>query len=161
MPTRSITIRRWTRYLISAPNLDEFWIVDHHTTTEEARGPAGDLLYRWGNPRAYGRGGPEDRQIGFQHDVQWIPPGYPGAGNILMYSNRQQFTPAGADEPVDYSRVVEITPPLQADGRYTLDAGAGLWSRRAAHGAMTVCRIIPSSRATSPVCSGSPMAIPW
>ena len=45
----------------------EAWIIDRSTTTSEAAGHSGgkggkggDLLYRWGNPRAYRAGTPED-----------------------------------------------------------------------------------------------------
>ncbi|MBT6492731.1 MAG: hypothetical protein HOK97_23370, partial [Deltaproteobacteria bacterium] len=44
--------------LLSVHNTNEILVIDHNTTTEEAAGPAGDILYRWGNPAAYGRGGP-------------------------------------------------------------------------------------------------------
>ena len=49
--------------VISSPEFNEIWILDHGTTTAEAKGHAGgrrgkggDLLYRWGNPRAYRAG---------------------------------------------------------------------------------------------------------
>ena len=65
----------------------EFWIIDHGTTTAQAaghtggrRGRGGDLLYRWGNPRAYRAGTKADRKLFAQHNAHWIPKGLPGAG---------------------------------------------------------------------------------
>ena len=49
--------------ILSVPTFNEVWVIDHSTTTQEAAGrtggrsgKGGDLLYRWGNPQAYGRG---------------------------------------------------------------------------------------------------------
>jgi hypothetical protein len=115
--------------VLSVREFNEVWVVDHSLTTEEAKGPAGDLLYRWGNPRAYQRGTEEDRQISFQHDAQWVPSGYPGEGNIIIFSNRHNFAsslPMQAEEDldgVDYSKIVEFTPPLQPDGTYLIEEG--------------------------------------
>ncbi len=104
---------------ISAREFHEVWIVDHSISTEEAAGPAGDLLYRWGNPRAYRQGDETDKYYFFQHDVQWVPQGLPGAGNIIAYSNRHP-----TDDPaIFYSTVVEFTPPLLDDGTYALEDG--------------------------------------
>jgi hypothetical protein len=54
--------------LISVHNFSEFWVIDHSTSTAQAAshkggkyGKGGDLLYRWGNPRAYGGGTKKDR----------------------------------------------------------------------------------------------------
>ena len=77
-------------------------------------GKGGDLLYRWGNPAAYGRGTPRDRQLFQQHDAQWIPDGYPGAGHILIFNN-------GLDR--GYSTVEEIVPPMDSRGHYLLETG--------------------------------------
>ena len=80
----------------------------------EAATEAGDLIYRWGNPQAHARGGPEDQILWGQHDALWIPEGRPGAGNITVYNN-------GNDRPEGtYSTVEEITPPLLEDGTYEL-----------------------------------------
>ncbi|MCH2133995.1 MAG: aryl-sulfate sulfotransferase [Phycisphaerales bacterium] len=95
----------------------EIWIVDHDLTTEEAAGPAGDIMYRWGNPSIYNRNADDsDRKLYGQHDARWIPEGYPGAGNILVFNNGQN-RPEGL-----YTTIEEITPPLLADGTYELDA---------------------------------------
>ena len=109
--------------LVSSRNLSEIWILDHATTTEEAaghtggrRGRGGDLLYRWGNPAAYGAQGP--RQLFGQHNAQWIPDGLPGAGNILLFNN-------GDPGIRPWSTAVELVPPLQADGLYTFDSQTG------------------------------------
>ena len=81
--------------ILSVPTFDEVWVIDHSTTTQEAAGrtggrsgKGGDLLYRWGNPQAYGRGTAEDQLLGFQHDARWIPQGRPGAGHITVFSNQ-------------------------------------------------------------------------
>ena len=72
---------------ISSRRFNETWIIDHGITTEEASGPAGDLLYRYGNPEAYGRGTAEQRVLFGQHDVQWIPDGHPQAGKLMVFNN--------------------------------------------------------------------------
>ncbi len=103
--------------MLSVHGFSEIWIIDHDTTTEEAAGPAGDLLYRWGNPEAYDSGTEEDRQLYVQHDAQWIPTDYPGGGNILVFNNGHKAARV-------YSTVDEITPPSNEDGSYSLTPGA-------------------------------------
>ncbi len=102
--------------MVSVPSFNEIWIIDHSTTTEEAAshnggnsGRGGDLLYRWGNPAAYDTGTAGDQVFGFQHNATWIPDGYPGAGNILVFNNGQHRL---------YSSVDEVIPPLLPDGSY-------------------------------------------
>ena len=103
--------------MLSARNFSELWIIDHSADTEEARGHSGgnsgmggDLLYRWGNPRAYGYGTLADQRIFWQHQTHWIPPGLPGAGNILLFNNGWEF----AGDERFYSSVDELALP--ADG---------------------------------------------
>ncbi|MBE0690971.1 MAG: aryl-sulfate sulfotransferase, partial [Anaerolineae bacterium] len=36
--------------MLSPRTYSEIWVIDHNNTTDEAKGAAGDLLYRWGNP---------------------------------------------------------------------------------------------------------------
>ncbi|MBI9051602.1 MAG: aryl-sulfate sulfotransferase [Anaerolineaceae bacterium] len=98
--------------LLSVHNFSEIWIIDHSRNTQEAAGDAGDLLYRWGNPQAYDAATNAEQQFYAQHDAQWIPVGYPGAGNILVFNN-------GDQRKRPYSSVDEIVPPLDTDETYT------------------------------------------
>lgn len=109
--------------MVSVRGNSEFWIIDHSTTTAEAKGHSGgksgkggDLLYRWGNPSMYGAGRNTDEMLYQQHDAQWIPKGRPGAGNILVFNN-------GVNRPGgNYSSVDEVTAPVDASGNYTISA---------------------------------------
>lgn len=103
--------------IISLRWFDEFWVIDHSTTTAEAAGHSGgnsgmggDLLYRWGNPYTYKAGDIEDRILSKQHDAQWIDEGLPGEGNILVFNN-------GYDR--GFSSVDELIPPVDQNGNYT------------------------------------------
>lgn len=106
--------------ILSSFGQDEIWIIDHSTTSEEAAGhtggnsgKGGDILYRWGNPRAYRAGTVDDQKFFGQHDAQWIESGSPGEGNILVFNN-------GLDRPEGkYSSIDEIVPPVDANGNYS------------------------------------------
>ena len=99
---------------LSVPVLGEIWIIDHATTTAHARGPRGDLLYRWGNPSAYGGSDAGGQRFFYQHDVRWIPDGLEGAGNLTVFNNGDGCAEAS------FSSIDEWTPPLTAGGGYAL-----------------------------------------
>ncbi|MAB80824.1 MAG: arylsulfotransferase (ASST) [Planctomycetes bacterium] len=114
-------IEEFDQVILNVRNFDEFWTIDHSTTTAEAAGSTGgnsgkggDLLYRWGNPQAYGRGTALDQVFEGQHDANWIQPGFPGHGNIMVFNNF-----AGAN----FSSAVELTPPVDGSGNYFLAPG--------------------------------------
>ncbi|TAH36403.1 MAG: hypothetical protein EYC70_11430 [Planctomycetota bacterium] len=111
--------------LLSTPRLNEIWIIDHSTSSAEAashrggrRGKGGDLLYRYGNPRTYGAGSDADRRLFAQHDARWIPPGRPGAGNVLVFNNGQGRPGGGA------SSVDELVLPFDPEHGFQRAAGA-------------------------------------
>src|SRR5262245_4432323 len=110
---------------VSVWTFSEVWIIDHSTTTAEAAshkggksGKGGDLLYRYGNPRAYRAGTEKDQKLFRQHNAHWIPKGHPGEGNLLVFNN-------GRDRPgsAPYSSVDELALPVDADGRYAHKPG--------------------------------------
>ena len=120
---------------LSPRQYSELWIIDHSVATEEAvaRNSAnpgsentpprtdvlhneagnnatkdGALLYRWGNPRAYGHGTHADQRLFWQHHTHWIAPGLPGAGNILVFNNGYELV----EDPPLRSSIEEIAPPM-------------------------------------------------
>jgi hypothetical protein len=118
--------------VFSARTQNEIWILDHSTTTAQAashsggrRGRGGDILYRWGNPRAYRAGTAADQQLSGQHDPRFVPPGFPGAGHVTVFNNVLQQ---------GQSAVFEIVLPLDAAGNFVLGPGprygpaAPVWS---------------------------------
>ena len=112
--------------LMSVRDNSEVWIIDHSTTSLEAkghtggkRGKGGDLIYRWGNPICYRTGTATDQKLYQQHDAEWIKAGNPGAGNITVFNN-------GLGR--NYSSIDEFTPPVDANGNYNAWFRCSFWS---------------------------------
>jgi len=110
--------------VISNRGINEIWVIDHSTNTEEASGHSGgnsgkggDLLYRWGNPASYRAGSADDQRLFQQHDAHWIPSGFQGEGNILIFNNG-----VGRPDSV-YSTINEIVLPLDSLGIYSINSG--------------------------------------
>jgi hypothetical protein len=106
--------------MVSSREYQEVWVIDHGTSTEEARGhtggkygQGGDLLYRWGNPATYRRCDTTYHRLLYQHDPDWIPDSLEGAGRMLVFSN-------GADGLREWSSVDEWEPPVDSLGFYSL-----------------------------------------
>jgi hypothetical protein len=110
---------------LSVRGNSEVWIIDHGTTTAEAkghtggkRGKGGDLIYRWGNPATYRSGTVSDQRYFQQHDVEWVRPDCPGAGNLTCFNNGLGRS-GGNSSSVD-----EFTPAVDANGNYPILSGS-------------------------------------
>lgn len=98
-------------------NTSEFWVIDHSTTIVESAGSSGgrygkggDILYRWGNPAAYNRGTVADQKLFGPHDISWVPSGYPGEGNFMIFNN---------GDITGISSVEEFSAPADSAGFYS------------------------------------------
>lgn len=106
--------------IISTHNISEVWVIDHSTSKSEAAshqggtyGMGGDILYRWGNPQAYGWGTKTDRKLFRQHDAHWIPGGYLDSGKIMVFNN-------GQERDTLYSSVDVFQIPDLSNGAYKM-----------------------------------------
>jgi len=98
--------------MVSSREFSEVWMIDHSTTSEQAAGhtggrygKGGDLLWRYGNTASWNLGTRANQQLYFQHNVQWIAEGLPGAGNILLFNNGWNRASGGS-----FSSVMELKP---------------------------------------------------
>lgn len=115
---------RLDQIMLSNHNFGEVIIIDHSTTTEEAKtseggnsGFGGDLLYRWGNPMSYGQGTELDIKLVTQHDPHWIPDSLLDGGKVIIFNN------IAGDSSKDYSEVLIIDPLVDDSGNYILSDG--------------------------------------
>lgn len=148
--------REKDQIVVNNDRMGEIYVIDHGGTFVAgdfeaskalAAGPAGDIIYRWGNPALYDSGeapsyNPDgdatsegDRLLFHHHDIQWIKDGLPGGGNFLVFDNGSRR--AGAY----YSVLLEVNPYDGAypDAPYLSEVDAGgpanqiVWSFRAVH----------------------------
>jgi len=115
--------------MLSSALHEELWVIDHSKSTEETRGEAGDLLYRWGNPSSHKAGPDGDKTLFWQHDIHWIPDDVPHDGDVLVFNNGARRNPDGTtnlDEKrmsygVAESELIELKMPVDDEGNWTWD----------------------------------------
>lgn len=123
--------------MLSSQAMSEIWIVSRET---------GALVYRYGNPRRYGKGTEKDRTLFNQHDASTIAVGLQGAGHILTFNNVNPVAPGEAP----YSSVLELKAPK---------AESGEWPDVDAVGVFPSCEVVweytglPDARYYSPIFS--------
>lgn len=106
--------------VLSSHFMNEFYVIDHSTTTVEAAGhtggnagKGGDILYRWGHPTNYNATGTPIFNV--VHDAHWIPEGVPNAGRIVGFNNK--------GVSANQSSIDQVEPP-RVNYNYTLTPGS-------------------------------------
>jgi len=118
--------------MISVPQFDEIWIIDHSTSTEEAAGHfggsanhGGDLIYRVGNPKTHDKGDSTDQILFYQHDAHWVNEfisfSNPKFGHIVAFNNRigadfstmETFESSYDMYTLDYQQANGTWPPFE------------------------------------------------
>jgi len=113
--------RALDQIILSCKGLNELLIIDHSTTTAQAKtsaggksGKGGSILYRWGSPSNYGMS--DSKVFSGQHHCCWVKDTMPGTnqaipegGNFMVIDNGNK-------------RALEIQNPFKT-GTYTRTAG--------------------------------------
>lgn len=105
--------------LLSSRNLDEVWVIDHSTTSQQAASDiggnsnlGGQLLYRFGNASVY----QDSLEVSFldgQHDAEFKLLPDNSIPCIQLFNNN--------NENFKTSEFVEFVPKLDGDGNYALE----------------------------------------
>ena len=134
--------RTLDQIVVNNDRMGELYVIDHGSTFVAgdfeasralAAGPAGDIMFRWGNPWLYGSGeapsyntdgdvtSEGDRMLFHHHDTQWIKEGLPGEGNFLIFENGSRR--AGPHR----SEIIEVNPyaGTYPDSSYLPEMAAG------------------------------------
>ena len=112
--------------ILSSHYWNEFYILDHSTTTAQAAthtggnsGKGGDFLYRWGNPPAYGASGTANFKT--VHDAHWVPQNVAGgkANYVGGFNNQGGTSSKSAADLVNPSYNGEYSYSWGSSGLYT------------------------------------------
>lgn len=94
--------------ILSVRAMDEIWVIDHSTNSAEASQHSGgnyksggDLIFRWGNPKAYQSREDNTQTLFGQHDAQWITNGKYKDKVIVFNNGRDSIRPWSSVDVID------------------------------------------------------------